>query len=601
MLKEYASLLPYLRRHRRQYAFGLLFLIFTDACQLYLPQLVRRGIDIVASGAFKLVDVLVTAMLMLGVATLVAIGRFSWRIFVNTASRQIERELRSDLFDHLQSLSSTYFGRSKTGDLMAHMTNDVNAVRMATGGGFAFAIDGIVMVSSVLIIMLRLDSNMALLSLSPLPILTVSVLFFSRIVGQQYLQVQEGYSKLTETVQESFSGVRVLKSFVKEQVFVSKFTELNHEYSRRNLKLARSYGFFFPAVSLLAGVTGVIFLLLGGGAVLDGTMSPGEFTAFFAYLQMLIWPLLGAGFTVSMLQRAGASLKRINAIMTVEPDIRSPKLPDLAESSGEPRVKPAGVVAKSDGLLRGDLVFRNLHYRYPDTDAPVLSGVNIEIPEGSSLGILGKTGAGKSTLVNLIPRIFDPPPNSVFIGGVDIRTFDLERLRGAISMVPQDSFLFSTSIRRNIAFGNPNADDDDLRNSARVSTIERDFAVFPDGWETIVGERGVTLSGGQKQRVAISRALTSRSSILILDDALSSVDTETEDAILTSLAPYRQGKTLIIVSHRVSTLKSADLIVVLEGGSVMQVGSHEELVAKPGFYAETYRMQQLEESIRKEH
>jgi ATP-binding cassette, subfamily B, multidrug efflux pump len=583
MFKNYRGLFPHLKAHARQYLFGFLFLIITDAAQLYVPQLIRRAIDIAASGIFDMRDILIVAAQMIGMALLIAAGRYGWRILIHSASRQIEREIRDRLYNHLQSLSGSFYGRKKTGDLMAHMTNDVNAIRMATSSGFALGLDGIVMALSVLIIMLNLDTTMALLALSPLPILSIGVIFFSRIVGEQFRRVQEGFSELSDMVQESFSGVRVLKTFVREAAFLKRFTARNLEYSDRNLKLVRTWGFFFPAVSLLAGLSTVLFIFLGGRAVMEGEMSPGEFTAFFSYLQMLIWPLLGAGFTINMLKRAGASLERINKIMDEEPDIKSP---------------PRGQAATSS--ISGSLHIKNLTFSYPGTDDPVLSGIDLDLPAGRMLGILGKTGSGKSTLINLIPRLYDPPPGTMFLDGIDVRDYDLEALRKAVSMVPQDSFLFSASIRDNIGFGRPGADEALLEKTAEISTISRDFSSFPDGWDTVVGERGVTLSGGQKQRVSISRALTAASSILIFDDALSSVDTETEDAILSAIPEMLEGKTSIIVAHRISTLKTADVILVLENGEIIQQGTHDELMGQPGFYLDTYRLQQLEESIRKE-
>lgn len=583
MFKNYRGLFPYLKAHARQYTFGFFFLVITDAAQLYVPQLVRRAIDTAASGLFDMREILTLAAQMIGMALLIAAGRFCWRSFLQGASRQIEREVRDNLFNHLQSLSASFYGRQKTGDLMAHMTNDVNAIRMATGHGFALGLDGIVMAVSVVVIMLGLNTNMALLALSPLPILTLGVLFFGRIVGEQFRRVQEGFSDLSDMVQESFSGVRVLKTFVREAVFLKRFIDKNQEYSDRNLKLVRAWGFFFPAVSLLAGLSTVLFIFLGGRAVMEGTMSPGEFTAFFSYLQMLIWPLLGAGFTINMLKRAGASLERINKIMDEEPDIQS-----------APRER--AIRSQIQGAIR----FRNLSFSYPGTDEEVLSGIDLNLPAGRMLGILGKTGSGKSTLINLIPRIYDPPPGTVFLDGTDVRDYDLEILRGAVSMVPQDSFLFSASIRDNIAFGRPSAEEEFLKKTAEISTISRDFSAFPDGWDTVVGERGVTLSGGQKQRVSISRALAPDSSILIFDDALSSVDTETEDAILSAIPEMLKGRTSIIVAHRISTLKTADTILVLDNGRIIQQGTHEELMGQPGFYSDTYRLQQLEESIRKE-
>lgn len=582
MVREYRTLLPDLKRHKSRYIGGLVFLVITDSSQLYLPQLIKRAIDLISLGEFTMSSMAAIAAQMTAVATLIAFGRFFWRSFINGASRQIEWELRNRMFQHLQKMSSTFYGRNKTGDLMAHMTNDVNAVRMATGIGFALAVDGLIMAVSVLVIMLNLNSRMVIVSLSPLPILTIGVLFFTRIVGEQFKRVQDGFSSLSDMVQESFSGVRVLKTFVQEGAFSKKFADQNLEYSRRNLALVRSWGFFYPAVRLLTGTTTLLFILLGGRGVMEGTMSPGEFTAFFSYLQMLTWPLLGAGFTINMIQRAAASLKRINKILDEKADIAS--------------VAPRPHHRKA---ITGAISFRNLIYTYPDTDGPVLNGIDIDIPAGHTIGILGKTGAGKSTLVSLIPRILDPPPGTVFIDNQDARLYHLDDLRSSISVVPQDSFLFSATIRENIAFGAADAPESHLRETTAISTIERDFKIFPDGWETVVGERGVTLSGGQKQRVSISRALSSDSSIVIFDDALSSVDTETEDNILSKLIPFLEGKTFLIVSHRISALKTADHIVVLGDGRIIQQGRHADLLSEKGFYAEIYRLQELEDSIRK--
>jgi ATP-binding cassette subfamily B protein len=368
---------------------------------------------------------------------------------------------------------------------------------------------------------------------------------------------------------------------VQEKAFGRRFAERNREYSERNLSLIKTFGFFFPAVGFLGGLTSLIFLLLGGRAVMEGTLSPGMFTAFFAYLQMLIWPMLGAGFTVNLLQRAGASLGRINKILAQKPDIASPP--------------PA---QSRRGPVRGDIWLRALSYTYPGAERPVLLDLDLEIPAGSIVGVLGRTGSGKTTLVNLLPRVLDPPPGSVFVDGHDVREYELESLRSAIRVVPQDTFLFSASIRENIAFGARDGDIGALEEAASISTIVRDVGNFPQGWETVVGERGVTLSGGQKQRVALSRALAGRAAIYILDDAMSSVDTETEEAILGRLLPRLEGSSVILVSHRVSTLRNADRIVVLEMGRITQQGTHAQLAAAPGFYADIYRLQQLEQSFK---
>jgi ATP-binding cassette subfamily B multidrug efflux pump len=580
VLREFRTLLPFVRRYWPQYAAGLFFLALADAGQLYLPQLVRRAVDLIASGSFSLGGLTGPALFMVGIAGLIALGRFFWRYFINGSSRRIERELRERLYAHLQSLSSSFYGKSKTGDLMAHLTNDMNAIRMATGMALVSFVDGFFMTLAILVILLAQNSRLALLSISPLPVLTVGVILFGKIVGEKFKIVQEGFSAMSDLAQESIAGIRVLKIFVQEQAFGRRFAERNREYSNSNLSLAKTFGFFFPAVGFLAGLTSLIFLLLGGRAVMEGSLTPGMFTAFFAYLQMLIWPMLGAGFTVNLLQRAGASLARINKILAQQPDIASP---------------PSGQARR--GPVRGDIRLRGLSYTYPGAEKPALLDVDLAIPAGTIVGILGRTGSGKSTLINLLPRLLDPPPGSVWVDGHDVREYDLASLRSAIRVVPQDTFLFSASIRENIAFGADDGDDAGLEEAASISTIRRDLASFPQGWETVVGERGITLSGGQKQRVALSRALAGRAAIYILDDAMSSVDTETEEAILGRLLPRLKGSTVILVSHRVSTLRSADRIVVLEGGRVTQDGTHAELAAVPGFYADIFRLQQLEESL----
>jgi len=582
VLKEFRTLIPYIRKRIPQYLAGLFFLLITNGGQLYLPQLLRRAIDTIASGSFTLNDMLPIVLLMMGIAVLIAIGRYFWRYFLGGASRRIEAELRERLFVHLQALSSTFYGKVKTGDLMARMTNDMRAVRQASGFALVSFVDGFFMTIAILIIMLSRNPRLTLLAISPLPVITIGVIFFGRLIGEQFRLVQEGFSTLSDMTQESLTGIRVLKTFVKESTFGKRFLEKNVDYSNRNMVLIRTWGVLFPAVGLLAGITSLIMILLGGRAVIEGTLSPGEFTAFLAYLQMLIWPMLGAGFTINLIQRAGASLGRINRILEEEPDIQSPPAEQAVR-------KPT----------RGEISIRNLSYSYPGTEKEVLKDFSIDIPPGSILGILGKTGSGKSTLVQLLPRILDPPPGTVFVDDLDVRSYDLTVLRNLVSTVPQETFLFSTSIRDNIAFGSRNRDDELVREVAAISTIERDFSTFPDGSETVVGERGITLSGGQKQRVAISRALASDAAIYIFDDSLSSVDTETEDAILRDLLPFLKGKTLIVISHRISTLKTAARIVVLEDGRIAQLGTHAELLGQKGFYADIYRLQQLEEALRR--
>jgi ATP-binding cassette subfamily B multidrug efflux pump len=604
VLKEFRTLVPYVKERIPQYLAGLLFLLITNGGQLYLPQLLRRAIDTIATGSFSLSNIAPIAALMVGIAVVIAAGRFLWRYFLGAASRGIEAELRERLFVHLQSLSSTFYGKMKTGDLMARMTNDMRAVRQAAGFALVSFVDGFFMTIAIIAIMLSQNARLTLLSISPLPIITIGVIFFGKVIGEQFRRVQEGFSTLSDMTQESLTGIRVLKTFVQESAFGKRFLEKNLDYSNRNMVLVRTWGVLFPAVGFLAGITSLILILLGGRAVIEGTLSPGQFTAFLAYLQMLIWPMLGAGFTINMIQRAGASLARINKILDEEPDIRSPaeatESAEATAAAGESAAQEATAEAEPAGAaIRGDIRIEDLTYTYPGTETAVLKDINLEVPAGSILGILGKTGSGKSTLVQLLPRILDPPAGSIYLDGRDIRSYDLPGLRTSISMVPQETFLFSSSIRDNIAFGSHNEDQQLVQQVAAISTIERDFNIFPDGAETVVGERGITLSGGQKQRVAISRALASDASIYIFDDSLSSVDTETEDAILTDLLPFLKGKTLILISHRISTLKTADRILVLEAGRIAQLGSHEQLLQEKGFYADIYRLQQLEEAFRR--
>jgi ATP-binding cassette, subfamily B, multidrug efflux pump len=596
VLREFRTLVPYARSHGPRYVAGLFFLVLTDGAQLFLPQLTRKAIDQLASGSFALNSILEIAATMCGIGFLVAVGRFFWRYFIQGASRRIEADLRRRLFTHLQSLSSTFYGRNKTGDLMAHMTNDVNAVRMATGMAVVAFVDGLFMTIAILAIMLASNVRLTLLSIAPFPVVTIGVILFGRVVGERFKSVQEGFAAMSDLAQESISGVRVLKTFVQEAAFVRRFAASNNEYAKRNMSLVRAYGAFYPAVSLLAGVTSLIFLISGGSAVIQGAFSPGEFTAFFAYLSMLVWPMMGAGYMINTIQRAGASLERINRILSEQPDIASPPAADRAPP---PRA----------GALR----IAGLTYRHPDAERPVLLDIDITVPPGTILGILGRTGAGKTTLVNLLPRVLEPPPGTVFLDGRDVRSYDLADLRRCLSVVPQDTFLFSSTIRDNIAFGveddgtgdatagarsSADALEANLRRAAAISTIERDFRVLPSGWQTVVGERGVTLSGGQKQRVAISRALARDALVYVLDDALSSVDTETEDTILREMLPAVRGRTVILISHRVSTLKAADRIVVLEAGRLTESGTHEELLRARGFYAEIHRLQQLEDAVR---
>lgn len=576
MLKEFRTLLAHMRRYRWWYVAGILCLAVTSGGQMLIPQFLRIAVDMIGAGAFELRALAVLMLQLVGVSAVIALGRLGWRLFIHGASRRIESEIRARLFEKFLSLQPSFYQRGQIGDLMARSTNDMNAIRMAAGMALVALFDGVFMTIAILSILFVQNPRIAALVVIPLPLITGLILFVGRFVRNMFRKVQEGFSVLSQQAQEILSGVRVVKSFVKEQYFLRKFGDANAVYQTRNMHLVRVWGLFFPLVTFLAGITTLLLIRIGGEAVILGSLSPGNFVATLSYLEMLIWPMIGAGFTVNMLQRGAASLGRVNEILNEEPEIATP----------------------ADGittLASTDISIRNLSFGYPDDGQEVLKNVSVEIPEGSILGILGRTGSGKSTLLRLLPRMDNPPRGAVFVGGVDVLDYDLATLRSAFGMVPQDTFLFSASLRDNIAFAAEDDDPDYIRHVADVSTISRDMQMFPAGWETEVGERGITLSGGQKQRVAISRALAKKPRILVFDDALSAVDTETEEQILSTLLTERTGRTSIVVSHRVSTLATADRIAVFDRGELVQYGTHEELLNEDGFYREVSRLQQLTE------
>lgn len=575
MLGEYRTLLPFVRKYRWYYLFGVLTLVVTSGGQLFIPQLIRRAIDTMTVTGFSL-SVVGRFMLMLaGLALVIAVARFGWRYFLHGASRRIEAELRTRLFGNLLHLSADYYREMTTGDLMARATNDLKNVRMAAGMGLVTFVDGIFMTLAILVILFSRHPQLTAIVILPLPFVTVAILFAGRLMSKLFKRVQESFAVLSSDVQESVTGVRVIKTFGKEGYFNRRFADSNEEYQRRNLAYVRVSGMFFPAVTFLSGLTSLLLLRYGGAAVVVGRVTPGEFVATLTYLEMLVWPMMGAGFLVNLIARGGASLKRLNAVIEREPDIRSPERP--RRSAPEPSVRVQG-----------------LSYRYVEDGEAALSDIAFDVPTGSTVGILGRTGAGKSTLVSLLPRILDPPPGTVFVGGHDVREYELSVLRRAFAVVPQDTFLFSATIAENIRFAAADADAELVARVADISTISRDVAEFPEGWDTVVGERGVTLSGGQKQRVAISRALAADRPILVLDDALSAVDTESEEKILTRLMEERAGRTNIIIAHRVSALARSDYIYVLDEGRVVQRGTHAELIRRDGMYRDIYELQQAE-------
>ncbi|MBN2873556.1 MAG: ABC transporter ATP-binding protein, partial [Spirochaetales bacterium] len=559
--------------HWPRYAFGVACLVVVDAAQLMLPQYLRRAIDSIATGEPRAVVALI-GLSMAATAAAIAAGRFLWRFFIHGASRRIETALRDRLFSTLMTLPTSYFSGNAAGDIMSRATSDMQSIRMATGMAFVAFIDGAFMSVAILVVMMIQNPATTLLTITPLPLLTVLILVFGRIIGKKFKKAQERYADVSSVAQETLQGIRVVQSFVKEDEFARRFSDANDGYRDASMVLVRVFGLFFPLISFLAGISSLVLLVAGGTAVIENRMSPGSLAAMLAYLEMLIWPMLGAGFTVNMLQRGAASLKRVNEVL---------------DTAAEPRFAPGET--PTEEYPAGDVRFSGLTIVYPGSGEPALEDIDLVIPEGTMLGILGRVGSGKSTLVKALSRIVEPPPGSILIGGRDVGAVPLERLRAAFGFVPQDSFLFSDTIRANVLFTDPALSEERFERAVRVSALQRDVRLFSHGWDTVVGERGLTLSGGQKQRVALARALARDPDILVLDDALSAVDSETEEAIVSALLRERAGKTTIVISNRISTLRRAHAVAVLDAGRLVQYGSPAQLALEDGFYAEIAALQ----------
>lgn len=591
-----STLLPYLRRHRRTLGWGLVALLLSDTFQLIGPWVFKMAIDGLEGDANHR-RLLVIAGVLLGLALLGGLARFYMRRLVIGASREMEYELRGDFFDHLSRLSFSFYNRTPTGDLMARATNDLNAVRMVLGPGIMYSINTVVTLGAALVLMLVLSWKLTLVSLIPLPLISVFMYHYGRIIHKRFEEVQSQFSEITARAQEYLSGIRVVKAYVQEEAASGDFRERNQDYLESNMKLVRINGIFHPGIGFLAGAGSMLVLGFGGWLVIQEQITLGTFVAFNAYLAMLIWPMIALGWVVSIFQRGAASMKRMMQILDTEPDIVSPDSPTplspVPVPSGDGHGD--GPSARPEGYA---LHFQDVHFAYatrPESD--VLRGIDLTVNPGETVAVVGRTGSGKTTLVNLVPRLYDPTRGRVLLNGVDLREFPVEELRSRMGYVPQESFLFSRSVARNIALGNPNADPEAIHRMAQVSRLADDILEFPDRYDTMVGERGVTLSGGQKQRTAIARALLRNPGILILDDALSSVDTRTEEAILSGLREYMRDRTTLLVAHRISTVKLADRIVVLDEGRIVEEGSHEDLLAAGKSYADLVRMQQLEEEL----
>jgi ATP-binding cassette subfamily B protein len=506
------------------------------------------------------------------------IFRFFMRRLVIGVSRDIEYAIRNDLFRHLETLPVSFYQKNKTGDLMSRITNDLSNVRMLFGPGIMYTANTIVVAVFAILLMARINWQLTLLALLPLPVVSLSVRHFGAKIHDLTEQSQARLADLSARVQESMAGIRVVKAFVQEKHEIADFERMNQSLVKKNRELIRSQSVFYPTMELMIGLAVVVVIWVGGRQVIQHTITLGDFVAFTVYLGRLSWPMIALGWVVNLLERGRASMQRLNYILDTIPDVKD---------------DPSGVVA--DFTIQGSVEFRNLSFSYDGV--PTLQNVSLSIPKGKTVAIVGATGSGKSTLVQLIPRLYNAPPGSLFIDGVPVERIPLSTLRSAIGFIPQDTFLFGETIRENIAFGVESATDEEVRRAAKISNIDTDVQGFPNRYETLVGERGITLSGGQKQRTAISRAVVRDPKILILDDALSSVDTYTEEQILTELKQIMRNRTSILISHRVSTVKEADEIVVLDHGQIVERGTHAELLVRGGYYAELHRRQLLEEEL----
>ena len=579
MYKSLSTLFPYLARYRKGLALGLGSLLMKDALAAGLPLVIKYGVDSLTKG-FSIGIVLQLSGLLVVLSLIKGIFQYWMRVIIIGISRDIEFDLRNDLFKRLVLLSQDFYARYRTGDIMARSTNDLNAVRMMLGPGVMYWTETVFTLVIAVAIMLKIDPKLTLMAMIPAPFVSLAVIFFGQKIHRRFEEIQKMFSDISSRVQENLSGVRVVRAYAQERAEVAQFELLNVDYIKSNIDLARIQGIFMPLLQALIGTTFLMVLWFGGRQLLEHKITLGTFVMFNTYMGILIWPMIAFGWVVNLMQRGTASLNRINEMLFEKPTIAPP-------ASGTPDV------AASKDLL--DITFRNATVEFNGRAA--LSNLNLNIRAGETIAIVGHTGSGKTTLVNLIPRLMDPTSGSVAMAGVDLLQYDPETLRREIGFVPQETFLFSATLAQNIAWGLPDASRQQVEWAADVAGLASDIAGFPNGFETVIGERGLTLSGGQKQRTAIARAVLRTPRILILDDALSSVDTVTEEQILQSLASVMRNRTTILISHRVSTVQNADRIVVLSHGSVVEIGTHQELQRRGGYYAELHQRQLLEEEL----
>lgn len=575
-MRNFLTIKEDILRYKRYLITGFIALVVVDILQLFIPRIVKYAIDAIVGGNAQVAILLRYALYIVSIALGVGICRFFWRYLIAGTARRIERNLRLKLFSHFENLGMKFYSNTRVGDLMAHATNDVDAVRRTIGMGIIIGTDILVLGSLSIVFMIFINLKLTLMALIPFPLLIFIGLRFGRLIHKRFEEVQAGFSDLSSCVEENVRGIRVVRGYNQEKGEINKFLSVSRDYIRRNINLIKVWGFFFPLIFFFANLSIWIILRFGGVGVITTTISMGDFVAFQSYLMILVWPMIAIGWVINIIERGSASMGRINKLLDVSPEIKD---------TGKAKIK----------RIRGLIDMKGVFFSY--NGKPILKNIDLYAEPGKKIGIVGGIGSGKSTLVALIARLYEVEKGEILFDGVPIREISLKILRRSVGFVPQDVFLFSDTIRENIRFGNPNATDEEMVEVVRLCGLSDEIKEFPRGLDTVVGERGLSLSGGQRQRITLARAIIKNPSILILDDALSSVDTEKETEIIDNLKDFLNERTTSIVSHRLKSLIDSDEIIVLQDGEITERGTHRELVQMNGFYANLFRLQQLEEVL----